>query len=328
MSNNSKIDFSHNEISLENIGLNCNNHQATEERDNNSSSNNNLQNQATKNFLRRHSLSRSLTFSLNFFIRKLFRIINSDSITLIFLLWLSYMGANVFLSQETSIAYSLFGPLDDGYIRKQELGEKELSKDKLPEFKRKMRLEREKSLESSIKNLTAAKEAEKIRLLKQIEDVHKKAKIHLDVTRFFYVQYYLSISLLSIAAIVAAIALLFISKQGWEKSSKKLIYVFVVATGTTALFSAFIVVFQYDSNIKDNKQLYIAYTALEDKILSYFSTGHFAIKINPGKPGNLKEPVQVIQQIDSEIAALNNIAVGFDSTKVLNYQEVYKGINQ
>jgi len=327
MSKNSRIDSHHNKIIQKNVGLNFERQKAIEEKDNNSSSNNNCQSKATENFSRRHSLSRSLIFSLNFFLRKVFRIINSDSMTLIFLLLLFYTATNVFLSKGTSIAYSLFGPLDDGYIRRQELGEKELSKDKLPEFKRKIRIEREDSLKSSIKALKAT-EAEKTRLLKQIEDVHKKAKIHLDVTRFFYVQYYLSISLLSNAAIVAAITLLFISKQGWEKSSRKLIYVFVVASGITALFSAFIVVFQYDSNIKDNKQLYIAYTALEDKILSYFSTGQFAIKINPGKPGNLKETVQVIQQIDSEIAALNNIAVGFDSTKVLNYQEVYKGINQ
>jgi hypothetical protein len=182
-------------------------------------------------------------------------------------------------------------------------------------------------MQAKIKNLTIP-DSQKRRLLEQIEETHKRAMIHLAVTRFFYVENFSAISLTTIAAIIAAVALLFITRKGWDRVHRIIVYIFIVSTGTATLCSVFVVAFKYDSNITENKQLYIAYTALEERINSYFATGQFVIKGNPEQQKTLKESVEVIQQIDSELATLHNIAIGFDLTKLPNYQELYNGISQ
>jgi hypothetical protein len=256
-----------------------------------------------------------------------FNFITKDSVILIFFVLLAYTSIHVFIDKGAKIAYNLFSPLEDGYVKREESSSNLASKAERAKLKREIRLERDNRLKSTIKNLNAT-ETEKTRLLEQVEEIHRRAKVHLDVTKFFYVQYYVSISLVSNAVFIAAICLILISKKGWEKSNSRLVHLFIVSSGVAAIFSAFIVAFKYDNNIADNKQLYIAYTALEARVLSYFSTGELVVKINPDKATTSTKAVAVIQQIDTEMATLHNIAVGFDLTKVPNYQELYKGIAQ
>ena len=87
--------------------------------------------------------------------------------------------------------------------------------------------------------------------------------------------------------------------------------------------------FRYFRNKKwlNNKtELYLAYAALEDRIISYLVTQEFFVNKGSAESQKITKPTQVIQSIDSELATLNNIAIGFDSTKIPNYQELYKTI--
>ena len=259
-----------------------------------------------------------------------------DCIILVALLGLLLTTINLFLDRGNGIAYRLFGSLEDGYIQKRESTSAQLSKeekdalakkDALAQLQKKIRLDRAEKMQAKINNLTIP-DSQKRRLIEQIEETHKRAMIHLAVTRFFYVENFSAISLTTIAAIIAAVALLFITRKGWDRVHRIIVYIFIISTGTATLCSVFVVAFKYDSNITENKQLYIAYTALEERINSYFATGQFVMKGNPEQQKTLKESVEVIQQIDSELATLHNIAIGFDLTKLPNYQELYNGISQ
>jgi hypothetical protein len=130
----------------------------------------------------------------------------------------------------------------------------------------------------------------------------------------------------SISAIIAAICLLLISKVGWEKAKNPTVNIFIVSSAIFTLFSTFIFMFKQESNITDNKKLYLAYAALEDRITSYLVTNEFFVNKGSSESQKITKPTQVIQSIDSELATLNNIAIGFDSTKIPNYQELYKTI--
>ena len=80
-----------------------------------------------------------------------------------------------------------------------------------------------------------------------------------------------------------------------------------------AFYGLFPPVFQQEKNISDNKALFLQYKTLESEVESYPVT-YLTIKNEP------KLPKEFIAHVDSEMAQLGNIALGFDVSKI-NYQD-------
>ncbi|MBD2119320.1 hypothetical protein [Trichocoleus sp. FACHB-262] len=161
----------------------------------------------------------------------------------------------------------------------------------------------------------------KQRLVEQTKEIQGRVRSHVQVTKYFYVQYFVSVTTATVSAVIAAICLFSISKSGWSNTKNSLLSLFVVSFGFATIFSAYIVVFKYEENISQNKTLYLAYAALEDRVSSYFATGQFLINSAQGERTAITNSSQVIQFIDDELATINNIAIGFDATKIPNYQD-------
>jgi hypothetical protein len=147
----------------------------------------------------------------------------------------------------------------------------------------------------------------------QLREIRDRIKHHADVMAFFYVNYFVSIVMVMVAGLLAAVTVFFIAQTGWTATTSYVKAIFIVASMWTAFYGLFPPVFQQEKNIADNKQLFLEYKTLESEVESYQVT-YLTIKDEP------KLPREFIVHVDSEMAHLGNIALGFDVSKI-NYQD-------
>jgi hypothetical protein len=162
--------------------------------------------------------------------------------------------------------------------------------------------------------VTLTAEQEK-RRMEQLQTVKNLINHHSAVMAFFYENYYISIYLVLFAGVISALTLFFIAKNGWGNTNQYVKTVFVVMTATTAYYGLFPPVFEIEKNIADNKALFLEYKALENEVTSYPLTG-------ANIKHEAKKPEEFISYVDSELARLGNIAIGFDYTKI-NYKGAF-----
>ena len=134
----------------------------------------------------------------------------------------------------------------------------------------------------------------------------------------------MSIIMASISGIVAAVSLLFISKSGWDDISSFVKMIFIIFTCSAIFYGAFPSIFKHKENIEQNKKLYIAYTNLENQILSYVSTGKNTDQISVTVSDFI---IIVNKQLDE----LNSIPIELDPSAIPDPGKILKemsNINQ
>lgn len=160
---------------------------------------------------------------------------------------------------------------------------------------------------------------EKERLKSQATQIRNLIRHHGNVMAFFYQAYYIALSELLFLGMLVAISLFFIAQKGWAGANEYIKTTFVVAAAGAAFFGLWPPVFEQVKNISDNKALFLEYKTLGNEVASYPIT-RSNVKNEP------KEPHDFISYLDSEMARLGNVAVGFDYTKI-NYKGSFD-INQ
>ncbi len=154
------------------------------------------------------------------------------------------------------------------------------------------------------------------RIVSQLAEIRIRIAHHFDVMVYFYVRYYMAILTFGVAAAMAAVTLLFISKRGIDGANPYILNLFIVTTACSAFYGAFPGVFRQEQNITDNKALYLQYVALEQEVLSYSVTGEDIT-------GTKTTAAKFIHYVDQQLAKFNNIAIGFDPSKVPNFKSVF-----
>src|SRR5262249_34840879 len=150
---------------------------------------------------------------------------------------------------------------------------------------------------------------ERSRLEAQAEKVRGLKRHHASVMAFFSQAYYTAICVLLFGGAVLAIAMFFIGTKGWGQTNPYVRTVFVVMAVMVAFYGLWPPVFQQEKNLSDNKALFLEYETLQNEISSYNVT-RTNIKNEPKTPGDF------INYVDSEMARLGNVAIGFDYTKI------------
>lgn len=149
----------------------------------------------------------------------------------------------------------------------------------------------------------------KARMVEQFYELRGREVHHMRIIEYYLSRYYSSIYMASILGLTAAVMLFFISNKGWAQADSRIIAIFIVSIAGTAFFSAIPSVFRQNETVTDNKNLYLEYKAVENRLLSFFAT-------NEALPLNTKEQNKFIHQLDRDMEKLNNIAVGFDHKKI------------
>jgi hypothetical protein len=150
---------------------------------------------------------------------------------------------------------------------------------------------------------------ERARLKDQLALSRERAKHHLTVAVYFFSNYYMAILEAFVMGAIAAVALFFITKVGYAQASPYVVTVFITATVLAAVYGAFPSVFRQSDNVAENKALYLRYIALQNEMLSYSATGLDGT-------GKKVTAAEYIAYVDKEFNKANNIAVGFDATKI------------
>jgi hypothetical protein len=153
------------------------------------------------------------------------------------------------------------------------------------------------------------------RLIQQLQAIRSEATLHLRVMTFFYSRYYMAIDEVFINGALAAIALFFITRVGWEAANKYVIAVFVVATTATAYFAAYPVVFQQQQNIGAHRALLVKYLVLQNDLLTFVATH---------QQGGITNAAEMANYVNDQLGQLEDFTVGFDITQVPTFQGIFQ----
>ncbi|HLL75046.1 MAG TPA: LysM peptidoglycan-binding domain-containing protein [Pyrinomonadaceae bacterium] len=161
------------------------------------------------------------------------------------------------------------------------------------------------------------------RLREQLKEIEARAEHHFRVFTDFYRWHFIAIGTFSLSALAAAVALFFITQDGWANARNgKLVTVFVVTTASAVLYRSFIGVYRQAENTADNKQLYKNYVALGNEVRSFCALGGYRVG------DELKTAADFIDHVDHKLAEFNNVSVGFDATKVPTYEGLLEGMRK
>jgi hypothetical protein len=156
---------------------------------------------------------------------------------------------------------------------------------------------------------SGASQHEKARLSQQLDEITARRRHHWDTMSFFYKNYFLSLTMAMLTGIAAAACLGAITKKGWGGTHPSVHTSFIVLSGAAAIFALEPALFKQEQNIADNKSLYLSYAALQNEALSVLATW---------TTDNSAQVTacELIHLLDSRLARLNNIAIGFDSSRL------------
>jgi len=163
-----------------------------------------------------------------------------------------------------------------------------------------------KSTQSTFNYQINDNQAQKSRLMTQLDQVEQNLQMHKKIVLYMYRQNYLSLSMALIVGSLSALCLVFISKNGWEKTNKALINIFVICSVGTLLYADIANIFKHEENIENNWLLYSQHEDLRNQILSYVVTK----TDRKGQPIKIEE---FIGNIDAQLNLLNQKPLIFDS---------------
>lgn len=160
----------------------------------------------------------------------------------------------------------------------------------------------------------------KARFAAQIQEIQTQRQRHAEVMSYFYIQYFVSLSMASGSALAAILLAFFISRDGWERANNGLINAFFVTFSAATLYTQIPNLFQQKDNLERNRELYISYDVLGNEISSYLVTGS---TISDETQQVVKiEAAEFIHQVDQQLAELNQIPIDFDATQTIKPPEL------
>jgi hypothetical protein len=173
---------------------------------------------------------------------------------------------------------------------------------------------------------------------------------HYKVMRLFLIEYYADIMMLCFIGPITGILLFFMLQSGFNNASQGMKTLFVVHAAASIVFSGFPSIFKMDDNIQFNKELYTKYTSVENDMLTYLSTGKTQFEEAAScVPKEVLEEVKgrstktdsicynylaalktdclvpfsdYAQKLDKELKGMESISIGFDFSKVPNYNAI------
>lgn len=138
--------------------------------------------------------------------------------------------------------------------------------------------------------------------------------VHADVLSYCYIRMIVTITLVTMSALLASLCLFFISREGWEKASNILINIFFICAGIVVVYGGLAVGLNYEENIKENQKMYAAYNNLQNETLRFLATGLL-------RDGESATASQYILYLDTKMEELSAVALDLNAKDVLRYRE-------
>jgi hypothetical protein len=107
------------------------------------------------------------------------------------------------------------------------------------------------------------------RIENQFKEAKDGARMHLEVTIYYYSRYFMAVTMGAILGIIAGIFLIFITNAGWGTTSWLVRNVFILSTVCAAFFTSMPLFFEQEDNIDKNKDLYVSYKGMQNSLQSF-----------------------------------------------------------
>ena len=117
---------------------------------------------------------------------------------------------------------------------------------------------------------------EEARLQEQFDVIRVRISVYLGIALRFFSWHYASVATAAGSGLVAAVALLLISKRGWANASPYVITVFITTSAIAGFYTTLPRVFRHRANIAECQELFLSHVALESSVLTYVATGRNA----------------------------------------------------
>jgi hypothetical protein len=192
----------------------------------------------------------------------------------------------------------------------------------------------EANLNTYLQEFPNSTSSEKARIKEQLERIRLRAKAHLYSTKDLYIWSSVTVAVASLASVVTALCLLHITRRGWDNTNSFVSGIFVISLGTLALSSSFVVIYQYDRNIKTNANLYISYINLEEEVITALAT-KLPIGEQPSTQNQEKGQIiiqsngliklrELIQKTNKILKEYNTLSLEFDLNNLPSADEILK----
>lgn len=157
------------------------------------------------------------------------------------------------------------------------------------------------------------------RLRDQYGEVRNHARFHIKMAVSFHTRYYMVLIMAAMLACLASALLLYISKEGWGKTSSYVMTMFLVLAAAAAFFGVLPGIFNYKDNINKNTKLYLEYRVLEYKIASYVATG-------TNSDNDTLAIDEYIHVIDKHIEGIAQYPLDYDPSAIPKLQQLVEGM--
>ena len=144
------------------------------------------------------------------------------------------------------------------------------------------------------------------RIVSYLNEVKRRHSKHDMTMIFFYEQYFLFNMMQAFMIMATTIIGLIVSKFGWDKIDKNILYIFFIIAGFLAFVKTVPDFMKVEDNIKSNKKKVVIYSNIEQSIISYLVTGE-------NSKGVLIIPVRYVHLLDKEMNSHNGIAFDLES---------------
>lgn len=143
------------------------------------------------------------------------------------------------------------------------------------------------------------------RIYSQAVEIRQRYHSHRRNLIFFYQQYYVFNIMEAIMILITTVLMLVVSKHGWDNVNKFVLMAFFVCGGFVAFFNVVPDSLRLNHNIHNNKSYLIRYENMEERVMSYLSTG----ENGDGDKISVKD---YVHHIDNELVKNNDISFDLD----------------
>ena len=144
-------------------------------------------------------------------------------------------------------------------------------------------------------------------LSEQMEFITNRKAHHKTIFLDLYKYYYGTITTFHLLTVIAGILTFLIANNGWKSANPLLRTVFLTIVGLSTYFGLFPVIFDQQTTIDKNEQLYISYTNLGYEVYNY-AVSDSGITTN----GDTVDYNIFIKNINKELIKYNEIYFGLD----------------
>jgi len=163
------------------------------------------------------------------------------------------------------------------------------------------------------------------RLREQLHSAHVEAQFHLDLVRRLYGLYFMQVSMFLLASALAAIALVFVSRDGWKQANDFLLIAFSVLGTGAVVWGTLPGVFKMADNIDNNKNAYVQCLNIGDKICTYLRTYKAPVGGAAGATAD-KAPEVFIAEMDDESNKARDIYLLFDISQSKSFNQITESL--